>query len=263
MKKLIQELNNLKVNECIKYDLNKISTIPAEIEISDLILEKRKRWIGFCLPNSNLPFEIQHTLQAVDWYGYKETYAVIGLSIISLLFKKTDYIKLKVTHPISEIPTIYIYFDKGSSKKASLVEEGNSINKSYEYFRFEVEKFPFSGVSSSKRNVFEADLPSFTYGWENGNFNSSTSDAIKNANQVIISLTAKGVRELGALFLDMSARKNEQTEVCLENPSLGFGGVCEHSLEARFWLPNSFGFHSENINDLILTQNHPDQKKVY
>lgn len=259
MTKFIQQLDALESDEDLLINREVLGDFQQNITYASLVLGKKSRNIGFCEPPGvKLPFETEHHLYGVDWYGYKSTFRDLGLAMFSLLFSHENYLAIKLSHPVSAIKILYIYFEKEQVEPSFLRVENQVSYKSYEYFRQMVDKFPFSSAALSGRSLLPIDLPGLNYGWgKNRNYNLSYNEQLQQANQVIVNISAGGLCALGSLFLDISASNSEQNEVCLESPSLGFGGVQENSLETRFWLPGSFGFYCDSLDDLILSHNHP------
>jgi len=185
---------------------------------------------------------------AVDFYGYKSSYEILGLYLFQLLFSKEHYIHLKLTRRQSQIQDLFLHIDR-TVVKDIFQKTAPLESVQYDYFREIVEKFPLSGNGFSERRLDVEDCPIFLFGW-NDNQKSYAEDRIQYADQLILKINLDGLCALATLFLDMGALENEQDEVCLEHPSLGFGGTGSNSLEARFWLPNSFGFYCDSLDDL-------------
>lgn len=220
------------------------------IAINDIIFRKHQRFIGYAgMPD--VPFEINHKVEACDCYTYKEGYTALGLLCFELLFSNRDYIELHMTNEKSDIQQFFIFVDRENHHQFSsfLKYSQKESFQSFEYYPQEVEKFPLSQFPQNKRTIEEKDLSTFSFGWSNHQ-ESYTETAIKKADQLILSCSITGLIILGGLFLDMGLETNEQNEICLENPLYGFGGVSAKSIETRFWLPNSFGFYTDKLEDL-------------
>ena len=242
------QLHNLKQGEELPLLKSDFEGFEQAVPFPDLIIAKRNRHIGYAGGGEKLPFEIMHQIGAVDFYGYKSSYEALGLYFFQLLFSSESYVHLKLTRPQSEIQDLFLHIDR-TVVKDPFLKTTPLESVQYDYFREIVEKFPLSGNGFSERRLDDEDCPIFLFGWSDDQ-KSYSEDRIQHADQLILNLTLDGLCALATLFLDMAAQENVQNEVCLEHPSLGFGGVGPNSLEARFWLPNSFGFFCDSLDDL-------------
>ena len=93
----------------------------------------------------------------------------------------------------------------------------------------------------------------FRFGWseDGARFKADPSEA----DQVIVAVTPDGLAAFAALLLDFAMPWSECNELNLEPPFIGFAGTRPLSLEARFWLPGSFAFHSASLDELALPEN--------
>lgn len=242
------QLHTLKQGEELSILKADFEGFQQVVTFEDLVITKRNRHIGFVDGDEKLPFEIMHQIGGVDFYGYKSTYESLGLYLFQLLFSNKEYIHLKLPRAQSEIQNVFLYIQRFVSndfylKSAPIVYTG------YDYFREYIEKFPLSGRGFSERSVKEDACPTFLLACSDYQKNYDA-ERVKHADQLIISVTIDGLCALATVFLDMAAEENERDEVCLEHPTLGFGGTGANSLEARFWLPNSLGFYCDSLNDL-------------
>ncbi len=115
--------------------------------------------------------------------------------------------------------------------------------KTFHYFPEAISKFPFK----KENGIPIENTPSFYFGWYNQSTNIKKAS---NADQLIIKLNTEALCNLTELFFNIGNKQNKQNEICLEHPLNGFGGVGYNSIEARFWLPDSFGFYSSSLDDL-------------
>lgn len=218
------------------------------LDFNELVITKKNRNIGFVGHNDALPFEINHQVGGVDFHGYKSSYETLGLRLFQLLFSSESYMHLNLSREQSQIRHLFLHLDRTAAYDYNLKTKP-LVAEHYTYFREAVEKFPLSGTGFSERCLREEDSPVFLWGWSESNL-SYQENRQELADQLIISLTIDALGALATVFLDMAAAENELDEICLEHPSLGFGGTGINSLEARFWLPNSFGFYCESLDDL-------------
>lgn len=240
-------LQNLKQGESLDLLRTDFGEPAPVVTFPDLLVAKRKRNIGFT-GDEALPFEITHQVDAVDFYGYKSSYEALGLYLFQLLFSGKNYIHLKLTREQSKITNVFLYIDRTLAKDSFLKTEALAI-RSYGYYREQLEKFPLSGPGFSDRTLAPEDCPVFLFGWSDAQ-KRYLEDHVQYADQLIIGLTVDGLCALATILLDMAAEENDRDEVCLEHPDLGFGGTGKNSLEARFWLPHSFGFYGDSLDDL-------------
>lgn len=244
------KLQNLKKGEELAIFKGDFKAFKRVITFGDLVLAKRKRNISYADGKEQLPFELTHQIIGVDFYGYKGSYETLGLYLFQLLFSNESYIHIKLTQKQSQIKNLFLHLDRTVTNDFHLKTKP-LIPQQYDYFRETIEKFPLSGSGFSDRKVPQEDCPSLLFGWSERS-QSYHEDREKLADQLIISVSIDGLCALASVFLDMGAEENKKDEICLENPTLGFGGTGVNSLEARFWLPNSFGFYGENLDDLKL-----------
>lgn len=218
------------------------------IVLNDLIIRKHSRTMGYA-GGENLPFESFDRINAVDFYAYKTTYTTLGVLLFDLLFQnETNWIEIQLPQANSEIKQFYIYLDRENTHPTHELQILQKETYShFRYFSQEVDKYPLT--SFTKRGFIANALPHFGLGCSN-HHDSFSKDWLEKANQVALTLTVTSLIQMAELFLDIGRNENNQTEICLENPLFGCGGVNQRSIEARFWLPNSFGFYAENIEDL-------------
>lgn len=242
------QLQNLKQGEELRMLKSDFEGLEQGVNFPDLVIAKRHRYMGYAGGGEKLPFEIMHEIGAVDFYGYKATYEALGLYLFQLLFSQESYIHLKLTQPQTEIQDLFLHIDR-TVVNDFFLKTAPLESLQYDYFREIVEKFPLSGNGFSDRRLAVEDCPIFFFGWSDVQ-KSYAQERIKYADRLILNVTTDGLCALATLFLDMAAPENKQDEICLEHPSLGFGGTGSNSLEARFWLPNSFGFHGDSLDNL-------------
>jgi hypothetical protein len=252
MNKLIKKLQAISLDEefLLTRGISK-TNIKKPIELQNILFRKRDRFIGYTTTPSNLPFELNHKIDGIDGYAFKEVFVKIGVLLLELLFSKQVYLEFKINHPQSEIKQLFFYLNKEFKNKYSsfLKIEQPETYDSFEYFAQRVDKFPFSKLPNNTREVLKEALPNFYLGSSEDPYLHSE-EYIKKADQLITVLSVDGLVQLAELFLDIGNSNNTQTEICLENPLYGFGGTDQRSIEIRFWLPDSFGFYTNDINTL-------------
>lgn len=215
--------------------------ISNPIEIDDILFRKMGRFIGYA-PPEKLPFEICNSVESFDCYAYKENYSLIGVLLFELIFSNQSYIEIKLLNQNSEIRQLFIYLSQDNNLQPFLKIKQKETYKSFQYFSRKIDRYPFT-------NYLNDDLPTFNFSCSNYQ-DIHSKNRIEKADQLILSISLKGLINLAELFLNIGRIDNKQDEICLENPLYGNGGVSNTSIEARFWLPNSFGFYTEKIEDL-------------
>ncbi len=250
MQEVINTLLNLKLDEEFIISRNmSYWDISQPIIMNNILLRKSVHSYGGV--EDKLPFEILQNMSQIEFYTYKEEIIQLGMILFQLLFSKFSYVEIKIPHPKSEIKQLFFYFPKNvrNTNYYGLKIKQEESFESYEYSRTEVTKFPFSSFLSSREIE---DKPNFSLCSSDFITNHSSQISAK-ADQLVISLpSVVGLIEFAKFLMDMGNTHNEQTEVCLENPLFGFGGVDTSSIEACFWLPGSFAFFgADNIDELF------------
>ncbi len=246
MKKLIQQLANLQSDIkpfAIKRGISGLD-ITKPIPLHNILFRKGKH--GYAGTHLELPFEICHNLEKSDCYAYKETYTILGIILLELLFSNNHYAECTIPHENSEVRQLFFSLDRETHNIYGLHKESSERYDAYDYWPNILERYPVTTEPGS-----EEQLPVFSYGWSESIVAGQSGDALTpQADQLIASLTVESLIWLAQLFLDIGNTHNTQTEICLENPLYGVGGVSPTSIEIRFWLPNSLAFYADNINDL-------------
>lgn len=218
--------------------------ISGKIELTDILFRKGGRFIGYA-PPENLPFEICDRVESYDCYAYKKSYTTLGIILFELLFSSQPYIEINILNNQSEIKQLFVYVNR--ENKSALLPflkvKQKEIFESFEFFPAKIDKYPFTDIIDNE------NLPTFHFSCSNYQ-DIHTKNRIEKADQLILSTSISGLVFIAELFLNIGRIGNKQDEICLENPLYGVGGVSQTSIEARLWLPNSFGFYTEKIEDL-------------
>lgn len=245
LSELIQKIQNLEVDKEYLF-IRGVSNIDISkpIELPDILFRKRSRFTGY-VPQEDLPFEICDSVESIDCYAYKKSYTTLGIILLELLFSNLSYLEINISNKQSEIRQFFIYVDRKNNNSLFpfLKVEQKETYKSFEYFSAKIDRYPFAYISD---NQF---LPTFHYSCSNYK-DIHTKNRIEKADQLILTVSISGLIYISELFLNIGKTENKQDEICLENPLYGVGGVSQTSIEARFWLPNSFGFYTEKIEEL-------------
>ena len=198
----------------------------------------------------NLPFEILHMALSHDWYAERETYRRVGLWLLHILFSGRSYAGLSLTHPKSCLKSLWVYLEREEGARSAFLHADRQITyRHYDHFRLPVVRHPFAdGASNERYRVTEPNRPAFNFGW---------SDPAKRyegnadtADEMILSLTPEGLCAMASLLMDFAAPTNDVVEVNIETPFVGFAATQPLSAEARFWLPGSFGFYADTLDDM-------------
>ncbi len=218
--------------------------ITEPIAIDDMLIKKRNRSISYCLPDDP-PFEVMDSICGFDIYGYRDGYIRLGLLMFELLFSAQHYIEIQITQSKSDCQQLYIHLDRNNQPSLApyLRLKTHESFESYEYHIRTLERYPYLATHEE-----DDALPTFRYSYSGGD--AYGIDFMKKADQIIVTTTVSGLVHMAALLLDIGNEHNEQGEIVLENPLYGVGGVSQLSLEVRFWLPGSFGFYTNSLEDL-------------
>ena len=248
---LIQKLQKLDLDKefLITKGISKVD-ISKPIKLTDILFRKKNRSISYTTLE-DLPFEMNYTINAFDCFAYKETYTLLGVLFLELLFSSQSFLELKIQHQKSEFKQLFIYIDRedGELFRDFLEIENKETYKSFEYYSQKVDKFALSQFPQNTRTVSKDNLATFLFGCSDRKYNYSK-EFVEKSDQLIISTKITGLIQLSELLLDIGRLKNPLNEICLENPIYGFGGVSNQSVDVTFWLPNSFAFYTEKIEDL-------------
>ncbi len=243
---LINKLQALKTHNSYVFTKNASGIdISKTLVLKDILFRKRARFIGYA-SHENLPFEICDRIEAFDCYAYQKSYTKLGVIFLELLFSNKSYVEINILNKQSEIRQFFIYVNRENNSELLpfLKVDQKETYKSFTYFSTNIDKYPFA-------HHFDNDnLPTFSFSCSNYQ-DIHTENRIKKADQLILSTSISGLILTAELFLNIGRTDNKQPEICLENPLYGVGGVSQKSVEARFWLPNSFGFYTDKIDELI------------
>lgn len=243
MKALIDSIKHISADDSITIQKGITNAdISEPIILDDILFRKTQRCVSESTEPSELPFEINSYTQSIDCYAYKQTYIRLGLLLFEFLFSDKPYLELHIPHEKSNIRQFFVYLNRTNTHNPFLKVEQLESYSAYDYWSQEIEKFPFTNLESKY-------LPCFYLGCSDQQFQFSEQRVAKS-DQLIMVVSAESLINCAELFLSIGNEQNTQTEICLENPLYGFGGVQEKSMDIRFWLPNSFGFYTDDINDL-------------
>lgn len=249
MKKLIEQLQNIALDGEFLFQKRLSKTdISKPVELKDLLFRKTERFMGYAA-GDDLPFKSFDHINGIDFYAHKATYTTLGVLLFELLFSDQRYLEVQITQSQSQIKQFFIYLDR-ENRHYTHTELPIGQKETYTFYRYfsqAVDKFPLSSLT--QRGLIADALPHFGLGCSDYHSNFKK-DYAETADQLILTLTVTTLVQLAELFLDIGRIYNETDEICLENPLYGFGGVNERSIEIRFWLPDSFGFYTDDINDL-------------
>tara|TARA_R110002020_G_scaffold23460_3_gene78001 strand:- start:593 stop:1342 length:750 start_codon:yes stop_codon:yes gene_type:complete len=243
--KLIEKLQEIETSKSYLFTkgFSKLD-ISTPIEMENILFRKMSRYIGYC-PSEELPFEIYDKADSFDCYAYKESYTLLGIILCELLFGNQSFIEITVPNRQSEIKQLFVYVSRGNNPALYpfLKVKQHETYHSFEYFSQNIGKYPFIDLYGNE------NVPTFRFSSKNHQ-DKQGKNQIEKADQLILSTSITGLIRMAELFFNIGKKDNKQNEICLENPLYGVGGVSETSVEARFWLPDSFGFYTDKIDDL-------------
>ncbi|MBF9045336.1 hypothetical protein HKCCE4037_18510 [Rhodobacterales bacterium HKCCE4037] len=197
----------------------------------------------------NLPFEMVDIALAHDWFAERETYRRVGLWLLHLLFCGRSFAGLRLTHPESRLGTLWVHLEREDARRGGLLRAERRVDYlRYDHFRMPVVRHPFALPGE---RVADADRPMFRFGWSDAG--ARCAGDYGAADEMILSLTPDGLCAMASLLMDFAADDNAVDEMNLETPVLGFAATQPLSVEARFWLPGSFGFYAETLAQMDFT----------
>lgn len=244
---LIEKLHWLTIGDDFLFTKDGIPIdLSRPYALDRLIVRKGIRFVGDAASAS--AFEIVHRANASEWYAHKEGYTELGLLLLASLLQGRETVEITLGHPTSQIKQLFVYM-RPREISMFLKVERPEMYASFEYYVQEVHKFPFSWPQQNPRDFDPEALPELVLSCSDYHANHAD-DAFEKADQLVVILEVPGLLSLAELWLDMGTEANERDEVCLENPLYGFGGVSQRSVEARFWLPGSLGFYTDELDDL-------------
>lgn len=229
--------------------------ISQPIEMEKMLF--RKCTHGYGDTSIDLPFEIIENVGVAECYTHREELIKLGLICFELLFSDHPYVQLNISHKQSQLKQLFLYPQREKHHELTpfLKVDSKETYSAFDYYFSEVDKFPYSGFPGNTREMRDENLPYFSWSCSDTQPHirwATKQEQLQNADQLILSLSEIGLAHLGSLFFDMGNIHNSQTEVSLENPLYGFGGVDPRSIEARFWLPGSFAFFdAKSVDELV------------
>lgn len=204
-------------------------------------------WAG----EGDLPFEVIDRSPGFEAFAEPDGFRRIGLWLMHLLLSGRDWAGLTLTHPTSRAQYFYARVQRPIPRVYGLQTDGPARFSAYEYSPREVWRHPFASIEMAPvHRVDEVDRPFFAFGWSRDNL--AHQHVIDRADQIIFEATPEGIAALACVLLDMAHPVLGRDEINMEPPIVGFAATQPRSIEARFWLPNSFAFHCDRLDDLQL-----------
>lgn len=201
------------------------------------------------------PFEVVDRSLGFEAFAMPEGFRRLGLWLMHLLFSGREWAGLTLTHPTSRAETLYARIQRPAPRNFKLQSSAPITFASYEHWPQEVCRHPFAGPEMAPvHRVDEEDRPFFAFGWSL-DANVCQWDVTK-VDQIIIEATPEGIAALAGLLMDMADPTLGRNEVNMEPPLVGFDATQHRSIEARFWLPNSFAFYCDTLDELKLPPQH-------
>ena len=204
-------------------------------------------WTG----DGDLPFEITGHSLGFECFAQAEGFRRIGLWLMHLLLSGREWAGLKLTHPTSRAQYFYARVQRSEPRDPNLMQAAPVLYSGYQYWPQQVWRHPFADASMAPvHRVEELDRPFFAFGWGRGADKCYFDPA--QADQIILEATPEGIAAMACLLIDMAHPSLGRDEINFEPPLIGFAGTQHRSIEARFWLPNSFAFYCETLDQLTL-----------
>lgn len=221
---------------------------PFDGMVLDTARIRHLHWAG----EGDLPFEVIDRVRGFDGFAMPEGYRRFGLWLLHLLFSGREWAGLELTHPKSRAATFYAHIQHPAEYLAGLRIGQRATYSGYDYWPQEVTRHAFAGSAMTpvQRLDHENDRPFFTFGWSQKNIQHQWNYA--KADQIIFDATPPGIAALAALMIDMAHPSLGRDEVNIEAPVIGYAATQPRSIEARFWLPGSFAFPEDKLDDLWL-----------
>ncbi|ABD56907.1 hypothetical protein [Jannaschia sp. CCS1] len=234
-------------------DLDALAGPPDDLaDCGDLIIDTNyTRHIGSAGTGGDRPFEIMDQSPGFITYVEPETLRRVGLWLLHLLFSGRHWAGLTLTHPLSRAKWLYVQINHVLPERGFLTSTGGFSYSAYEHWPQEVRRHPFADPAmSGVERVEPEDRPCFAYGWSTPDYNGRMDQ--RNADQIIMDLTPRGLVAMAALFFDIGHKTHGHDEVDMEPPHVGFAATHPRSIEARFWMPGSMGFYAETLDGITL-----------
>lgn len=206
-------------------------------------------WAG----GSDLPFEVMDRTRGFDAFALPEGYRRFGLWLLHFLFSGREWAGLELTHPTSRSRWFYVHVQRPEADRYSgLQSAGPERYSAYIHRPARVSTHPFAGYDaiSFGRLDSEHDRPFFAFGWSDGDV--ALQWDISRADQLIYEATPKGIAAMAGLMLDFPHETLGGDEINMEPAHVGYDATQPRSIQARFWLPGSFGFPEDSLDDIRL-----------
>ncbi len=216
----------------IDFTSNNLPAAPSEMETENLYILKRGHAYN------------DFYVESAQFYAHKETYAYLGLLILSVVFQpQISEVKLKLNHPHSEIETLIIK-DYFTGEINELAGGFHSRPFAFIYYPETAYLHPFQRFGCG---IDPKDLPCFNIvGKDRFRVWKSLDEDWANRNEVELFGSHSALVLFAELLLNASLPQSEQTKFALESESGGYRGVGVSSAEAVLFLPGNLAWFDEH-----------------
>lgn len=216
-------------DRCHNFGVENLPTLPPKLSSAEVVIQRREH-----------NYEPSYRVDMLEWYARKELFSSIGLAIFACTFEQ-KVLEISLTHEESDVSTIVI--DGSDICRLSGFMDSRFTLESFEYWPGEITKHPWWPDSASNP---PHDLP-----WvclTNQDDFVVTEEQWKARDLLRGFGSIRGSLRLAELLLDFGRPSNQRLEVVLEGEA-GFRGVASQSAECTFWLPGSFGWRVDSLDN--------------
>lgn len=213
-----------------------------------VIYDGGHRNVSFCL-DDQLPVEVIHNNPRAEFLGYKESFLQLGINLVGMVLHQKKVLEISLTHPKSKISKLFMYAEEQIPIQSNFVKYSYQLDiEKFNFFPQEVSRIPFA--SYSKRAILDEHRPGFHYAWADQEENHKQTTP---PDYVVIQAPVEGLLALAELFMDFGRNENKVDEINLETSLYGgMEGSRLGSIETRFWLPGSFLFPEDHLDDIYV-----------
>lgn len=226
-------------------------TLPDHMTFGGLVLDPGFARSMSLIGDDDEPFEIVDQVDGFEAYAEPDGFRQLGIWLIHLLLSGRSWAGVQLTHPTTRITHFYAHALRPVPRDRGLMVAAPQAYQSYEYWPQEVYRHPFADADMSPiHRTEEQDRPFFAYGWSDAQ--KRTEHDPDHADQLIFQATPEGIAAMACVLMDMAHPTLGRDEINIEAPGIGFAATQPRSIEGRFWLPNSFAFNCDTLDQLQL-----------
>lgn len=227
------------------------SDLPDHMTFAGLVLDPGFPRSMTAMGDADEPFEILDRTDGFEAYAEPEGFRQMGIWLLHFLLSGRTWAGLALTHPTTRITHFYAQILHETPRDHKLEVAMPQSYSAYEYGPREVWRHPFADAGMAPvHRVDEEDRPFFALGWSKDKRQHEFET--DHADQLIFQATSEGIAALACVLLDMAHPTLGRDEINIEAPLIGFAATQHRSIEGRFWLPNSFAFNADTLDQLKL-----------